>query len=42
MTNLESLLGKNFKKGAQLELKKMNDIAFEMKENRQVELGMKF
>ena len=42
MTNIESLPGNNFKKGAQLELEKMNDIAFEMKENREDELGMKF
>ena len=42
MKNIESLPGNDFKKGAQLELEKMNDIAFEMKENREDELGMKF
>ena len=42
MTNIESSPGNNFKKGAQLELEKMNDNAFEMKENREDELGMKF
>ena len=40
--NIESLPGNNFKKGAQLEMKKMIEIASEMKKNRDSEISLKF
>ena len=40
--NIESLPGNSFKKGAQLEMKKMIEIASEMKKDRDSEISLKF
>ena len=40
--NIESLPGNNFKKGAEIEMKKMIEIATEMRKDRDTELDVKF
>ena len=40
--NIEKLPGNNFKKGAELEIVKMKEIAESMKENRRNEIFAKF
>ena len=42
MTNIEKLPGNNFKKGAELEMKKVIDIADQMKIDREDEISLKF
>ena len=41
-TNIEKLPGNNFRKGAEIEMKKMIEIASEMRENRDSEISLKF
>ena len=40
--NIKSLPGNNFKKGADLEMKKMTEIASEMQKDRDSEINLKF
>ena len=40
--NIESLPRNNFKKGAELEMKKMIEIASEMQKDRDSEINLKF
>ena len=42
LKNIEKLPGKNFKKGAELEIVRMKEIAENMKENRSSEIFAKF
>ena len=40
--NIENLPGNNFKKGAEMEMKKMIKIASEMRDDRDSEISLKF
>ena len=40
--NIESLPRNNFKKGAEIEIKKMIEIAAEMRKDRDTEINVKF
>ena len=42
INNIESLPGNNFKKGAEIEIKKMIEIATEMRKDRDTEISVKF
>ena len=42
INNIESLPGNNFKKGAEIEMKKMIEIATEMRKDRDTEIDVKF
>ena len=42
ITNIEGLPGNNFKKGAELEIKKVIEIADQMKIDRDDEISLKF